>query len=994
MKQLVLGILAHVDSGKTTLAEALLYRAGVLRRLGRVDHRDAFLDTDALERARGITIFAKQAVFTLPEVPGAVNAQTTAFTLLDTPGHVDFSAEAERTLQVLDYAVLVVSGSEGVQSHTETLWHLLERYRVPTFLFVNKMDLPGADGALRLRELQGKFGESCLDFSGLALRQPTARAWQPDQEALALCSEPLLERVLAGQKIDAQDPDVITAIARRELFPCFFGSALRLTGVDALLCGLQTLTRMPATTHAFGARVFKISQDAQGARLTHLKVTGGVLHVKDAVPVAVGLGDPGGDTADNTVGVPRGEEAMGAAAQDAQDIGQFGVGDAVAQEKADQLRIYNGEKFQLVSSAGPGVVCAVTGLRHTKPGQGIGSAADGEKPLLSPVLSCRAKAANADAPTLLRALRVLEQEDPMLQAEFDPRLSEVRVRLMGEVQTEILLSLLQTRFGLDVTFSEAGILYKETLTAPVDGVGHFEPLRHYAEVHLHIEPAPRGSGITLRSACRTDDLDRNWQRLILSHLAQRSHPGVLTGAPLTDVEITLTAGRAHPKHTEGGDFREATYRALRQALRTAAEAGHMALLEPRYAFTITLPTNRLGRAMSDLQRRGAAFALAEAPDEPGASTANGLHDAVDVRSAAGTAAALPGTGLSVLRGRAPVACLAGYARELTAYTHGAGRLVTVPDGYMPCHNADQVIACVGYDADADVENPADSIFCSHGAGVAVPWREVPARAHCHPAGRSAAPSAPADPGRGFAPAGPPGDSAGRRRAEAYRGSLEQDKELLAIFERTYGPIRRRGEMPGGANHRAGAPDSKTVYTAFRSPKSDASSAAKAGGTGAKQGKKAAVPTLPEPPDPEYLLVDGYNVIFSWEELRAIAQENLDAARRRLMDILCNYAGYRRCVPILVFDAYRVKGGVRDVERIANLYVVYTREAETADMLIERATHELAPRRRTRVVSSDGAEQMIILGHGALRVSARMFAQEVSAVEAEIRTYLAQDPHKT
>ncbi len=891
MKRLALGILAHVDAGKTTLSEALLYRAGALRRLGRVDHQDAFLDTDALERARGITIFSKQAVFTLPAVPAAGGQpprEETAFTLLDTPGHVDFSAEAERVLQVLDYAVLVVSGSEGVQAHTLTLWRLLARYRVPTFFFVNKMDLAGADAALRLRELRAHFGDGCVDFT----------AFSPDAEALALCSEPLMERVLAGQALPPDDPDIVTAIARRQLFPCFFGAALRLSGIDALLRGLQTLTRAPAATAAFGARVFKITNGEDGARLTWLKVTGGVLRVKDALPARGGA----------------------------------------APEKADQLRLYNGTRFTLLAEAPPGTVCAVTGPEHTAAGQGLGACADAGAPLLEPVLSCRAALpAGLDTPTALRALRTLEAEDPQLHVVWDDRLGEIRVQLMGEVQAEVLHSVLQSRFGMDIAFDDGGILYKETLTAPVDGVGHYEPLRHYAEVHLRLEPAPRGAGITLQSACRTDDLDRNWQRLVLTHLAERSHPGVLLGAPLTDVCITLTGGRAHLKHTEGGDFRQATYRAVRQALRCAAAAGAAQLLEPWYRFTLTVPQTGVGRAMADLQRLCAEFAQGAAPD---ADTA-------------------------VLTGRAPVASLRGYARQLAAYTHGAGRLACVPDGYAPCHNAAEVLAAAGYDPDADTANPADSVFCSHGAGYIVPWDEVPAKAHTHPQGSG--PRAPV-PGAPAAEGGDGGDAgiaaAARRRADAYRGSLEQDKELLAIFERTYGPIRRRGQAPGTA--RPQSDGGKAAYTAFAPA-------------------PAAKPAAPQ--GPEYLLVDGYNVIFAWEELRALAKDNLDAARRRLMDILCNYAGYRRCVPILVFDAYRVKGGARTVEKHANLYVVYTREAETADMFIERATHELAPTRRTRVVSSDGAEQIIILGHGALRVSARAFAAEVAAVEAEIREYL-------
>ena len=869
MKRLVIGLLAHVDSGKTTLAEGLLYRAGVLRKLGRVDHKDAFLDTDAQERARGITIFSKQAMLTLPALP---DAEETTLTLLDTPGHVDFSAEAERALQVLDYAVLVISGTDGVQAHTETLWKLLARYRVPTFIFVNKMDLPGADAAVRLRELRGRFGDGCVDFT-------TA----PDPEALALCSEPLMEEVLASG-IPSRET-LLMAIARRQVFPCFFGAALRLDGLDGLLHGLQSLTRMPPAWGEFGARVFKVSEDA-GTRLSWLKVTGGVLHVKDTLP--------GG-------------------------------------EKADTLRLYSGGKFRLVSECLPGTVVAVTGPANTRPGQGLGAEADASAPLLEPVLNYRVESA-ADPHTLLKALQTLEDEDPQLHVNWRDDLGEVHVQLMGEVQLEILQNILQERFGLDVTFSEGGILYKETLTVAVEGIGHYEPLRHYAEVHLLLEPAPRGSGVQLAADCPPDTLAENWQRLILTHLAERTHPGVLIGAPLTDVRITLAAGRAHQKHTEGGDFRQATYRAVRQGLRMAAAGDGVQLLEPWYDFTLELPADALGRAMADVQRMCGSF---HAPET------------------------LPNSENTVrLTGRLPVATARGYAREVAAYTHGLGRWAVLPAGYDACHNTDEVLAAAGYDPDADTDNPADSVFCSHGAGYLVKWDEVPARAHVSSGLERRLGAAPA--------AGQTQEedeaNARRRRASAYCGTLEQDKELLAIFERTYGKIKRRG----------GVDDAK-----------------KAARAALHTAPAASVPAAPVPAGPDYLLVDGYNVIFAWDALRRLADGSLDAARRRLMDILCNYAGYKRCVPILVFDAYKVRGGAREVEKYHNLYVVYTREAETADMYIERATHELAREHRTRVVSSDGAEQIIVMGHGALRVSARAFEEEVNAVEKEIREFLEQ-----
>ena len=837
MKRLVVGLLAHVDSGKTTLAEGLLYRAGVLRKLGRVDHRDAFLDTDSRERARGITIFAKQAVLALPAADGT---EACELTLLDTPGHVDFSAEAERALQVLDYAVLVVSGTDGVQAHTETLWKLLARYRVPTFVFVNKMDLPGADAAVRLRELRGRFGDGCVDFSAV-----------PDPEALALCSEPLMNEVLENG--EASPLTVVTAIARRQVFPVFFGAALRLDGLDGLLRGLQTLTRTPPRWPAFGARVFKISEDA-GTRLTWLKITGGVLPVKAVLP--------GG-------------------------------------EKADALRLYNGGKFRLISEAYPGMVVAAAGPGATRPGQGLGAEADADTPLLEPVLNYRVESA-ADPHTLLKALQTLEDEDPQLHVNWRDDLGEVHVQLMGEVQLEILQNILQERFGLDVTFSEGGILYKETLTVAVEGIGHYEPLRHYAEVHLLLEPAPRGSGVQLAADCPPDTLAENWQRLILTHLAERTHPGVLIGAPLTDVRITLAAGRAHQKHTEGGDFRQATYRAVRQGLRMAAAGDGVQLLEPWYDFTLELPADALGRAMADVQRMCGSF---HAPET------------------------LPESENTVrLTGRLPVAAARGYAREVAAYTHGLGRWAVLPAGYDACHNTDEVLAAAGYDPDADTDNPADSVFCSHGAGYLVKWDEVPARAHVSSGLERRLGAVPA--------AGQTQEedeaNARRRRASAYCGTLEQDKEPAA-----------------------------------------------------------SVPAAPVPAGPDYLLVDGYNVIFAWDALRRLADGSLDAARRRLMDILCNYAGYKRCVPILVFDAYKVRGGAREVEKYHNLYVVYTREAETADMYIERATHELAREHRTRVVSSDGAEQIIVMGHGALRVSARAFEEEVNAVEKEIREFLEQ-----
>lgn len=851
-RSIVLGVLAHVDSGKTTLSEAMLYRAGVIRKLGRVDHRDAFLDTDALERARGITIFSKQAL---------LDAGQTHITLLDTPGHVDFSAEAERTLQVLDYAVLVISGPGGVQSHTETLWQLLRRYRIPTFVFVNKMDLPGPTRAELLEQLNRRLGEGFVDFGA----DPAAR-----DEALALCDERLMDAWLEQGALE--DGQILPAIARRHVFPCWFGSALRLDGVDPLLEGLDRFTRPAPALSAFGAAVFKISQDEQGARLTWLRVTGGELKVKDLLS---GEG-------------PEGPWA----------------------EKANQLRLYSGTKYTLAERVGPGQVCAVTGLTQCRPGQGLGAQRDSEPPALEPVLSYQVLLPEgADAHAALDKLRRLEQEDPQLHVVWNETLGQIHLQLMGEIQLEVLRTLLAQRFGLEVSFGPGGILYKETITEPIEGVGHYEPLRHYAEVHLKLEPLPPGSGMQYAADCREEVLDKNWQRLVLTHLEEKQHLGVLTGAPLTDMKITLIAGKAHLKHTEGGDFRQATYRAVRQGLMM----GKSQLLEPWYSFRLEVPAENIGRAITDIQRREGTFD----PPETGLETA-------------------------VLTGTAPVATLRDYPVELAGYTHGRGRISLTPVGYRPCHNAAQVIAESGYQPQHDLDNPADSVFCAHGAGFVVSWADV--RSHMHVDSGWGKSQRPAD----TAPAPSP------RRAAAYRATLEEDAELMKIFERTYGPIKRDPLA-------AFRPVKKTERPDF-----------------AAQSWTIA---------PEYLLVDGYNLIFAWEELSALAKQSLDAARTRLADILCNYQGYKKCVVILVFDAYRVPGSPGAIEQYHNIHIVYTKEAETADMYIERVTHEIGKQRRVRVVTSDGAEQIIILGHGALRVSSRLFQQEVEEVEREIRALL-------
>lgn len=839
-KNITLGLVAHVDSGKTTLTEAMLVGAGALRQAGRVDHGDAFLDTHALERSRGITIFAKEARLTLPH---------TELTLLDTPGHADFGAEMERTLSVLDYALLIISGTDGVQAHTETLWRLLERYRLPVFIFINKMDRPGADRDGILENLQRKLSPACLPADA-------------EEETLALCNEGLMQEYLEGGTLTAER--LAAAVARREWFPCFCGAALRQEGITGLLEGLDRLTLPPAYLPDFAARVYKISTDPQGNRLTHLKVTGGTLRVRMALPNG---------------------------------------------EKITQIRLYNGAKYQAAEEIPAGTVAAVTGLTQTRAGEGLGAAREEAPPLLEPVISCRVVLPEgADPRTALAQLRQLAQEDPQLRPEWEEQKREIRVRLMGEIQREILQSVAMERFGLAIGFEEGSILYKETIAAPVEGIGHYEPLRHYAEVHLLMEPLPPGSGLQFACGCPTDRLELNWQRLILTHLAEKTHKGVLTGAPITDIKITLIAGRAHPKHTEGGDFREATYRAVRQGLRMAKSI----LLEPQCRFTLTVPAEQLGRALNDLQQR-------EAETEP--------------------PELLPET--ATLRGTAALSMLRDYPAEVVRYTHGRGHLTWEPDGYAPCRHPEAVIAACGYNCDTDTENTADSVFCSHGAGHTVRWDEVPGMAHIVTDVLKPA-DAPDEP------------IVTRQRSEAYRGSLLQDKELMRIFEMTYGPIKRKN---GEAMHTPRSAGSERI----KSPKA-----------------------VPLPEGPEYLLVDGYNIIFAWEEL---ARTDLDAARHRLIQILCNYQGYRRCELILVFDAYKVKGNPGSIERQHGIHVVYTKEAETADMYIEKVTHTLAKEHRVRVATSDGLEQIIILGHGAVRVPARQFREEVEQVERAVREIL-------
>ena len=844
MKRLTMGILAHVDAGKTTLSEGLMYLTGGIRKLGRVDHGDAFLDTDALERERGITIFSKQAILRRGDLE---------LTLLDTPGHVDFSAEMERAVQVLDYAVLLISGTDGVQGHTETLWRILERHRVPTFLFINKMDQPDVSRPALMEELRRRLSGGCADFSG---------SMEEVYEQAALCDEHLLERYLEGEM--PGDGDLSALIVERKLFPCFFGSALRLEGVEEFLAGLERFVLEPEWPEGFAARVFKISRDEKGERLTWLKVTGGTLKARAVIS---------------------------------------GAG---WEEKVNQIRLYSGAKFTPADEVPAGTVCAVTGLTQTRAGEGLGGEESWEGPELEPVLLYQViPPEGMDVHTLLRQLRILEEEDPQLRVEWDERLGEIRLRLMGEVQLEVLTRLMAQRFGTEVTFGPGSIVYLETVAASAVGIGHFEPLRHYAEVHLLLEPLERGSGVQIGTACSEDVLDRNWQRLILTHLVEKQHLGVLTGAPVTDIKLTLLTGRAHLKHTEGGDFRQATYRAVRQGLMSAKSV----LLEPWYSFRLEVPEGAVGRAMTDIQRMGGSF---EGP------TAEG--------------------GMSVLTGSVPVCGMEGYHSEVAAYTQGRGRLNCTVEGYRPCHNEAEVVAAAGYDPDRDTENPSGSVFCAHGAGVNVPWDEVPARAHLD---------------SGWPPAEHSDGPAERRSAPmSYESHAALEKELEAIFVRTYGPVKPRAFQPSAK--RTAPPKGKPW-----------------------KGVKRAF-------GDEYLLVDGYNIIHAWDDLRTLAREDLDGARQRLTDRLRNYQGWRRCKVIVVFDAYKVKGGSGSVERLGDLFVVYTREAETADMYIEKTTYSLSKDNRVRVATSDGLEQMIILGHGAVRVSAAELAFELKQAEEEIR----------
>ena len=904
MKKLTMGILAHVDAGKTTLSEAMLYQSGVIRKLGRVDYKDAYLDTYEMERDRGITIFSKQAVFSLGDLQ---------VTLLDTPGHVDFSAEMERTLQVLDYAILVINGADGVQGHTLTLWKLLGRYKIPVFLFINKMDQEGTDREALLRQLQTQLSEHCLDFSGAAGSKDFL-------ESLAVCSEEVLEHYLETGEITQEETAGL--IRERAVFPCYFGSALRLTGVEEFLEGMRRFARCPVYPPEFRARVFKISRDEQGNRLTHMKITGGVLKVRDLLR-----------------GREKGTEAFGAGRMEGNGgKGQTGNGredGAEWEEKVSQIRIYSGSRFETVSQAEAGTVCAAAGLTKTWAGQGLGLEDEGREPMLGPVLSYRIDLPEgADVHKMLQNLRQLEEEEPLLHIVWNDVLGEIHAQLMGEVQIDVLKDLIRNRFQTEVEFGTGNIVYKETIRNAAEGAGHFEPLRHYAEVHLLLEPGEPGSGLVFESRCSEDVLDRNWQRLILTHLEEKEHRGVLAGAPITDMRITLVTGRAHIKHTEGGDFRQATYRALRQGLRKAESV----LLEPYYDFRLEVPSQTVGRAIADVQKMSGRF---EPPVMEGEN--------------------------SVLTGTAPVAEMMGYQKEVASYTRGMGRIFCTMRGYEPCHNQQEVLERIGYDPDRDLENTADSVFCSHGAGFVVPWYEADGYMHLD-SGLGKVPETDTDgevlvqneetlqENRGKT-AWSPGAST--------KAFLADDKELEAIFRRTYGESKRERARQM-ERQPEGAPLRRIKQQTWEKRE----------------------------PEEEYLLVDGYNVIFSWDELKELSRTNMDGARHRLMDILCNYQGFKQNHVILVFDAYKVEGHSCEVQKYHNIHVVYTKEAETADQYIEKTVHELGKKYRVTVATSDGLEQVIILGQGGLRMSAAELKEEIERISRDIReTYLEHLPRK-
>ena len=890
MKKLVIGILAHVDAGKTTLSERLLYLCGVIRQIGRVDHGDTFLDNYELEKERGITIFSKQAILKTEDVE---------VTLLDTPGHVDFSAEMERTLQVLDYAILVINGMDGVQSHTMTLWRLLERYQIPTFLFVNKMDQNGTDHEALLADLKVHLHENCVDFGKIQENDEENTLTSDQMENIAVCDETLLEKYLETGSIEEEE--ITELITQRKIFPCYFGSALKEDGVEDFWNGVQKYTREPKRPAEFGAKVFKIARDEQGNRLTYMKITGGSLKAKTMLSSrAKGQALPG-------------------VRQQQEDW----------EEKADQLRLYSGAKYTTITEAEAGTICAVTGLTRTYPGEGLGIESESELPVLEPVLNYQIQLPDdCDPHQMLQKLRQLEEEEPELHILWDSQLGEIHAQLMGEVQIEILKKLIWDRFHVAVEFGTGSIVYKETVAEPVEGVGHFEPLRHYAEVHLLIEPGEPGSGCQSFTACSEDVLARNWQRLILTHLEEKEHIGVLTGSPLTDVQITLLTGRAHAKHTEGGDFRQATYRAVRQGLRKAKNI----LLEPYYEFRLEVPAEMIGRAMADVQKMQGSF---ESPETDGTT--------------------------AVLKGTAAVSQMRDYQKEVVAYTHGTGKLFCTLKGYAPCKNQEEIVQKAAYDPESDLENPIGSVFCAHGAGFVVPWDQVEDYMHLNSGVELEGLDGETwyddvdyaeNPGTAVDNANVSRSTSGKNGKFSYSGSYDEEEELQAIFERTFGPIKR---------DRA-AFQKKTVHSSAPTVRY-------------RQGK---------PRKEEYLLVDGYNIIFSWEELNELAKENIHAACDKLMDILSNYQGYRKCTLILVFDAYKVEGHMEEVLTYHNIYVVYTKEAETADQYIEKTVHRIGRQYQVTVATSDGLEQVIIMGQGAHRISAQGLKKEIEDTEKNAR----------
>lgn len=862
--QLAVGILAHVDSGKTTLAESILYISGAIRKLGRVDHKDAFLDTYALEKNRGITIFSKQARFQLEDKE---------ITLLDTPGHVDFSAEMERTLQVLDYAILVINGADGVQGHTVTLWKLLKRYQVPVFIFVNKMDQPGTDQEKILEELQKKLDSNCIDFD--------SHNTETLYDSIAMCSENLMEEYLDTGKISRQAID--QAILNRQMFPCMFGSALKMDGVKELLEFINEHMICREYPEKFGARVFKIVRDEQDNRLTYMKITGGSLKVK----------------------------AMLTDYQEGMDLSECW------QEKADQIRLYSGGTYNTVNEVTAGTVCAVTGLSKTFCGEGLGIETESGQPVLEPVLTYRViLPQECNVHDMYLKLCKLEEEEPQLHIVWDENLSEIHAQVMGEVQIEILKSLIAERFHTEVEFGTGNIVYKETITEPVIGIGHFEPLRHYAEVHLLLEPLERGSGLEFATNCSEDELDRNWQRLVLTHLEERRHKGVLTGSEITDMRITLIAGRAHTKHTEGGDFRQATYRAVRQGLKSA----NSILLEPVYEFQLEIPQEQVGRAMSDIQRRYGSF---EPPVIEG--------------------------DMAYITGTAPVVTMRDYQMEVTSYTRGHGRFSCTLKGYEPCHNEEEVLAEFAYDSEADTENPTGSVFCSHGAGFLVSWDRVPEYAHIGIQREDEEE--------------PEEELRVKKSSFTYENGVIDQEEIDEIFARTFGAAKQKRNSW-----------TRTIKASDDSNYKGTQPAYVSGGE-------------------EYLLVDGYNIIFAWQELNELAQHNIDSARDKLMDTMCNYQGAKKVNLILVFDAYKVSGGQGEVFDYHNIHVVYTKEAETADQYIEKVTHELSRKYQVTVATSDRLEQMIIWGAGARRISAPGFYEEVMNTIQEVRENIEREKPK-